>query len=90
MLFMGKEGVYKVVNFAKNGTERSSIFPTMFSAATMRHITLETTFGSFVGVEENGVRKFLGIKYAEVKNWLATPELITSYGNQIVDATRYG
>ncbi|KAI4627616.1 uncharacterized protein J4E87_004180 [Alternaria ethzedia] len=56
----------------------------------MRHITLETTFGSFVGVEENGVRKFLGIKYAEVKNWLATPELITSYGNQIVDATRYG
>ena len=56
----------------------------------MTETTLETTFGSFVGVEEDGVRKFLGIKYAQVKDWLAAPELITSYGNEVVDATRYG
>ncbi|KAI4693283.1 uncharacterized protein J4E88_001654 [Alternaria novae-zelandiae] len=56
----------------------------------MKQTTLETTFGSFVGVEENEVRKFLGIKYALVKNWLSAPEIVTSYGNEVVDATRYG
>jgi len=90
MMFVDKKGVYKVVNYAENGIERSRIFPAMFSAGTMGQTTLETTFGSFVGVEENGVRKFLGIKYAQVKNWLAAPEIINSYGNEVVDATQYG
>ena len=90
MMFVDKEGVYKVVHFAENGIDRSSIFPAMSSAGTMKQTTLETTFGSFVGVEENEVRKFLGIKYALVKNWLSAPEIVTSYGNEVVDATRYG
>ncbi|KAH6873311.1 carboxylesteras-like protein [Alternaria rosae] len=51
---------------------------------------LETSFGTFAGSDQDGARTFLGIKYAQVKNWLAAPELITSYGNKVVDATQYG
>jgi hypothetical protein len=52
--------------------------------------TLQTAFGSFVGGEENGVKRFLGIKYAKVKNWLAAPELTTGCGDEIVDVTGFG
>lgn len=56
----------------------------------MKATVLETSFGTFAGSDQDGVRTFLGIKYAQVKNWLAAPELITSYGNKVVDATQYG
>jgi len=85
-----EEGVYKVNSPMKSGIDKSSAFLEMTPSDDMSEKILETTFGSFVGVEEYGVRKFLGIKYAQVKNWLSAPELITSYGNDIVDATRYG
>lgn len=89
-LYGGRSKVYKVNSPMESRISKSSVFLTMTPSDYMERTTLETTFGSFVGVEEDGVRKFLGIKYAEVRNWLAAPELVTWYGNQIVDATRYG
>ena len=74
----------------KGRVNKSSVFPAMSSNAGMTETTLGTTFGSFMGAEENGVRKFLGIQYAQVKNWLAAPELITSYDDEVVDATQFG
>jgi hypothetical protein len=56
----------------------------------MRPTTLVTDFGSFVGREEDGVRRYLGIKYARVRNWLAAPEVVDEYGGGIVNATGFG
>jgi hypothetical protein len=55
-----------------------------------QNTTLQTAFGSFVGGEENGVKKFLGIKYAKVKDWLAAPELTAGCGYDVFDATGFG
>ncbi|CAG5147345.1 uncharacterized protein ALTATR162_LOCUS2023 [Alternaria atra] len=75
------------------------MFPPMFSSGLqivdaedgeMRPTTLVTDFGSFVGREEDGVRRYLGIKYARVRNWLAAPEVVDEYGGGIVNATGFG
>lgn len=38
----------------------------------------------------NGVKQFLGLKYASIKNRLAVPELYTPAGPGIIDATQHG
>jgi len=85
-----EECAYKEDGVLEGRVNKTVVVPAMSPNVDMRETILKTTFGCFVGVEENGVRRFVGIKYAQVKNWLATPELITSYGNEVIDATRYG
>jgi hypothetical protein len=51
---------------------------------------LETPFGTFEGKKSDGSTQYRGIKYASVKDQLSVPELVTNYGTDIVDATRYG
>jgi carboxylesterase type B len=55
----------------------------------MSHI-LQTSFGTFKGKKGDGVVQYRGIKYASVRDQLSVPELVTEYGTDVVDATRYG
>ncbi|ORY15879.1 carboxylesteras-like protein [Clohesyomyces aquaticus] len=52
--------------------------------------TLKTDFGEFRGKNGSGVVQYLGIKYASLKDRLAVPEIVESYGEETVDATEYG
>jgi carboxylesterase type B len=53
--------------------------------------TLKTTFlGEIRGKTENGVTKYLGIKYANLKNRLADAELIEQSLEAAIDATNDG
>lgn len=51
---------------------------------------LKTRFGEFRGKNGNGVVQYLGIKYAALKDQLSIPEMIDSYGSDVVDATVFG
>jgi hypothetical protein len=55
-------------------------------SATLKHEHL----GELKGNSVDGAVQFLGLKYATLKNRLATAELVDSYGSGITDATRYG
>jgi carboxylesterase type B len=55
----------------------------------MSHI-LQTSIGTFEGKKGDGVVQYRGIKYASVRDQLSVPELMTEYGTDIIDATRYG
>jgi carboxylesterase type B len=52
--------------------------------------TLKSSIGEFRGVKRDRVVQYLGIKYADLKDQLAVPELVKSYGGEVVDATRFG
>lgn len=52
--------------------------------------TLKTNFGEFKGKAGDGVVQYLGVKYATLKDRLATPVEIESYGSDVVDATQFG
>jgi carboxylesterase type B len=54
----------------------------------MSHM-LQTSFGTFKGKKGDGVTQYRGIKYASVRDQLSVPELVTEYGTDVVDATRY-
>lgn len=49
-----------------------------------------TPFGSFEGKEIDGVVQYCGIQYGGLKDQMAPPELFTSYGSDVVDATEFG
>jgi carboxylesterase type B len=51
---------------------------------------LQTCFGTFQGKRGDGVTQYRGVKYASVKDQLSAPELVTEYGDAVVDATQYG
>ena len=52
--------------------------------------TLKTSFGIFAGKQGDAVTQYLGIKYASLENQLAVPKLMTSYGDNVVDASAFG
>ncbi|PSN62539.1 para-nitrobenzyl esterase [Corynespora cassiicola Philippines] len=52
--------------------------------------TLKTSFATFKGKKQDGVIQYLGVKYASLSNQLSVPEMVTEYGNGIVDATAFG
>ena len=52
--------------------------------------TLKTNIGEFRGKKGDGVEQYLGIKYASLKDQLAAPEIFSSYGEEVVDATEFG
>ena len=49
-----------------------------------------TPFGSFKGGERDGVVQYRGFQYGCWKDQMAPPELVTSYGRNQIDATKYG
>jgi carboxylesterase type B len=51
---------------------------------------LQTSFGTFKGKKGDGIVQYRGIRYASVPDQLSVPELVTTYGTDVVDATRYG
>lgn len=53
---------------------------------TLKHSTL----GNVKGNKGDQVVQFLGLKYATLKDRLATAQLLGSYGFDGVDATKYG
>ncbi|KAF1937900.1 alpha/beta-hydrolase [Clathrospora elynae] len=55
-------------------------------SATLKHVQL----GELKGKSMDGSVQFLGLKYASLKNRLATAEFVDSYGSETTDATRYG
>jgi carboxylesterase type B len=52
--------------------------------------TLTTPLGEFKGRKEKGCIQYLGIKYANLKDQMAPPEMIAEYGSGIIDATQFG
>lgn len=52
--------------------------------------TLKSSIGEFKGIKGDGVTQYLGIKYANLKDQLAVPELVKHYSSDIVDATKFG
>lgn len=61
--------------------------PTVSSmATTLQHAEL----GEIRGNTVDGVVQFLGLKYATLKDRLASPELLDSYGPGPTDATKFG
>lgn len=52
--------------------------------------TLQTSFGAFTGEKSDGITQYRGIKYADIGNQLSPPEMVTSYGNEPIDATKFG
>ncbi|KAF2791847.1 para-nitrobenzyl esterase [Melanomma pulvis-pyrius CBS 109.77] len=55
-------------------------------ATTFKHADL----GELKGKVVNGTVQFLGLKYASLKDRLAPPELVTTYGSTSTDASNYG
>ena len=55
-------------------------------SATLKH----TGLGELQGNSVDGTVQFLGLKYATLKNRLATAELVENYGTETTDATNYG
>jgi hypothetical protein len=51
---------------------------------------LQTSFGTFQGTQGDGVVQFRGVKYACLKDQLSVPEMVTSYRDELVDATEFG
>ena len=52
--------------------------------------TLKTSFATFRGKKQDGMIQYLGVKYASLSDQLSVPEMVTEYGNGIVDATAFG
>ncbi|KAF2847588.1 carboxylesteras-like protein [Plenodomus tracheiphilus IPT5] len=55
-------------------------------SATLKHSSL----GEIRGNSVDGVVQFKGLKYATLKNRLASAELVEGYGTQATDATKFG
>ncbi|OAL44019.1 carboxylesteras-like protein [Pyrenochaeta sp. DS3sAY3a] len=55
-------------------------------AATIKH----TTLGEVKGNIKSGTAQFLGLKYATLKNRLATAEIAQNDGTGVIDATKFG
>jgi hypothetical protein len=50
---------------------------------------VRTSFGTFQS-RQGEVIQFRGIKYASLKDQLSVPEMVTTYGSDIIDATSFG
>jgi carboxylesterase type B len=55
-------------------------------SATLTHEHL----GELKGKAVEGAVQFLGLKYASIKDRLAAPQLVESYGSGTTDATKFG
>jgi hypothetical protein len=55
-------------------------------SATLKHQNL----GELEGKAVDGAVQFLGLKYASLKDRLAAPHLVDSYGSGTTDATKFG
>lgn len=55
-------------------------------STTLKHANLGNLKGNIV----NGTAQFLGLKYAKLKNRLATAEIVETYDTGVTDATKYG
>jgi hypothetical protein len=55
-------------------------------STALQHSELGELKGNLV----DGAAQFLGLKYATLKNRLATADLISNYGQGTTDATKYG
>ncbi|CAG5169765.1 uncharacterized protein ALTATR162_LOCUS7077 [Alternaria atra] len=55
-------------------------------SATLEHEHL----GELKGKSVDGAVQFLGLKYASIKDRLAAPQLVDSYGSGTTDATKFG
>lgn len=53
----------------------------------MNALLQTTSLGEIRGKDDNGVAKYLGIKYANLKNKLADAELVESREGDVLDAT---
>jgi hypothetical protein len=51
---------------------------------------LQSPFGTFQGKQSDGVTQYRGIKYASVMDQLSASELVTDYGDVLVDAVNFG
>jgi len=51
---------------------------------------VKTGFGQFRGRKGDAVTQYRGIKYATLKDQLAVPHMVESYGESIVDAVEFG
>jgi hypothetical protein len=68
------------------------LFHTSSSASHFSNMItpLQTSFGNFQGTQGDGVVQFRGVKYACLKDQLSVPEMVTSYRDELVDATEFG
>lgn len=55
-------------------------------AASIKH----TKLGEVQGNIKSGTAQFLGLKYATLKNRLATAEIAQNDGTGVIDATKFG
>jgi hypothetical protein len=55
-------------------------------SATLEHEHL----GELKGKSVDGAVQFLGLKYASIRDRLAAPQLVDSYGSGTTDATKFG
>lgn len=55
-------------------------------SATLKHEHL----GELKGKTVDDAVQFLGLKYASIKDRLAAPQLVDSYGSGAIDATKFG
>lgn len=67
-----------------------SFFAVPWSFEIAEDMVCEAPFGTFEGVAGDGVVQYRGIQYARLKDQLATPELVTSYGANTMNATAFG
>jgi carboxylesterase type B len=74
----------------QNGILRGTAFAQFLERLDNMAAVLKTKIGSFEGKKGDGVMQYLGIQYARLGDQLAAPELVQDYGNEVVDATRYG
>jgi len=55
-------------------------------STSFEHVDL----GNLKGKVVDGTVQFLGLKYASLADRFAPPQLVTSYGSEPLDATKYG
>jgi hypothetical protein len=60
------------------------------ATADMSAILKHEHLGELKGKSVDGAVQFLGLKYASIKDRLAAPELVDSYGSGTTDATQFG
>jgi hypothetical protein len=64
--------------------------PRKFIPEAMSTSLQHSKLGELRGNLVDGTVQFLGLKYASLKNRLASAELISNYGQDATDATKYG
>ena len=88
-----QQHLLRIRRFLRYSLSKGKMFPPMFSSGMRSEaetVTCETRFGSFKGRKGDGVVTFRGIRYASFRSQLSSPELVTEYGSEVVDAVEFG